>query len=142
MLMVLNVAVGSHISYRNCSLSTSRMASDTLKRLTSALNKLELEITPRKERLEASLLAGEQISDEDSEWLDHMANLVDEHCALDILSGAADYAAGLEKLTPPQRAAIERLHHISDSGQSGTPDDRGGKRKRTSQLSTMSSTPN
>ena len=94
---------------RNCTDLYITMAAHTIQDLTEALHKLTCEITPRKEHLEARLRAGEQISDEDSKWLDHTANLVDERSALDILMGASDYDSDIKKLTPAQKAAIERL---------------------------------
>ena len=103
------------------------MPTYTIQDLTEALQKLQHEITPRKQRIEASLQAGEQISEEDSDWLDNAANLVDENSALDVLASTSDYDTGFNKLTPAQKAAIERLHHILE-GQAAVKSD-GGKRK-------------
>ena len=103
------------------------MPTYTIQDLTEALQKLQHEITPRKQRIEASLQAGEQISKEDSDWLDNAANLVDENSALDVLASTSDYDTGFNKLTPAQKAAIERLHHILE-GQAAVKSD-GGKRK-------------
>ena len=106
------------------------MPTYTIQDLTEALQKLQHEITPRKQRIEASLQVGEQISEEDSDWLDNAANLVDENSALDVLASTSDYDTGFNKLTPAQKAAIERLHHILEGQAAVKPD--GGKRKRMS----------
>ena len=93
-------------------------------------------IRPEEEALRAALAARQHISDEDEQWLDHEANLVDEKAALDILAGAPNFAAGFEQLTGQQKQAIERLQdHISKSERS-TEKKVGGKRKRMCDTST------
>ena len=85
------------------------MSTPSLATLKQGLISLQNLVEARKTRIEASLKKGERVSDEDSNWLDNEANVVDEVFVIDLLTEASDYDAAVKRLKDTQLAAVHRL---------------------------------
>jgi hypothetical protein len=101
------------------------MALDILKK---GLKVLENRVKAKKETLQAQLAKRKPISQEDEQWLDHNANLVDEQRILEALENASDYERGLERLDEEQKGVVRRLQEAAGNLSTVV----GKKRKRTS----------
>lgn len=93
--------------------------------LRHGLKNLDNQHKERKEKLLAELKAGRPISEENQDWLDGAANLVDEARIIESLENAADYESAAHALTTRDRAIFDELMKMG-SGGSG---ERGTKRK-------------
>ena len=105
------------------------MAVPSLDKLEEALQLLEKEVASRRRRLEAAVAKKLPLAPEDELWLDNDANLVDERRAVESLKGVSNYAAGLEKLSEGEKAAVARLSEMVQ-GQGKGKGGSGAKRKR------------
>jgi hypothetical protein len=55
----------------------------------------------------------ERIPDDDGEWLDNEANLVDEQRVLEDLEAASDYERGVSRLDTKRKAAWARMKELA-----------------------------
>ena len=85
------------------------MAPKPLDILRKCLANFSEKIKDHKDKLNAKLSRKETISLTDEQWLDHEANMVDEHQVLDILEAASDYERGLAWLDGSGKAIVKRL---------------------------------
>lgn len=77
--------------------------------LKQGLANLKSQVELRKSQIQTSLKKGEKVSEEDSQWLDGEANIVDEVFVLDLLSEASDYPAKYQELWGAHLTAVQRL---------------------------------
>ena len=94
--------------------------------LRKGLKKLEDQHRERKEKLLAELKAKRTISEDDQEWLDGAANLVDEERIIEALESEADYEGALHALSPRDQVVVEKLTKLASGGGG----ENGRKRKR------------
>ena len=89
------------------------MSKKTLKLLKAGLVKLKKQVATHKNVLISRLAKKEDIPDEDEQWLDHEANLVDEEIIVDLLKNASDYERGLERLNSQQKTLVEKIADLA-----------------------------
>ena len=70
---------------------------------------MQQEVSGRKADIEERLKRGEKISDDETDWLDNDANLVDESLLIQDLSGTSDLPQALEGLEEPEQILLERM---------------------------------
>ena len=99
--------------------------------LRQGLKSLENQHEGRKEKLLADLKARRPISEDDQDWLDGAANLVDEARLVDMLENVADYKSGVRTLNASDRIIFDKLLELGHSGGVGPGcNQKGMKRKR------------
>ncbi|KAJ7934506.1 hypothetical protein B0H13DRAFT_2305606 [Mycena leptocephala] len=81
------------------------MAPSPLEALKQGYEKLKKQVGRRKKALEDRLANKERILDDDGEWLDNEANLVDEQRVLEDLEAASDYERSVSCLDTKRKAA-------------------------------------
>lgn len=94
--------------------------------LRKGIKKLEDQHGERKKKLLATLKAKQTISEDDQDWLDGAANLVDEERVIEALESAADYESAVRTLNTRDQAIFETLTKLASGGGGG----HGTKRKR------------
>ena len=87
--------------------------------LQKGLKKLEDQHRERKEKLLATLKAKRTISEEDQDWLDDAANLVDEERVVEALESAADYKSAVHALNTRDQAIFDKLTMLASGGGGG-----------------------
>ena len=108
------------------------MSKNPLDVLKSGLTKLKNLTKSKKDDLLARLHRKEKISTEEEEWLDNVANLVDEEAIIDFLENASDYDEhGLARLNSQQKSLVEKLKELGGGVKKAT----GSKRNRMGALS-------
>ena len=83
------------------------MGPNPLNVLKEGLRKLQVQIQGRKNNLH--LHRNEKISEEDEQWLDQDANLVDEEALIDMLEKVSDYERKLASFDIQKRSLIQKL---------------------------------
>jgi hypothetical protein len=89
------------------------MAPSPLEALKQGYEKLKKQVGRRKKALEDRLANKERIPDDDGEWLDNEANLVDEQRVLEDLEAASDYERGVSRLDTKRKAAWARMKELA-----------------------------
>jgi hypothetical protein len=89
------------------------MAPSPLEALKQGYEKLKKQVGRRKKALEGRLANKERIPDDDGEWLDNEANLVDEQRVLEDLEAASDYERGVSRLDTKRKAAWARMKELA-----------------------------
>ncbi|KAJ7823940.1 hypothetical protein B0H14DRAFT_3729457 [Mycena olivaceomarginata] len=91
------------------------MAPSPLEALKQGYEKLKKQVGHRKKALlvEDRLANKERIPDDDGEWLDNEANLVDEQRVLEDLEAASDYERGVSRLDTKRKAAWARMKELA-----------------------------
>jgi hypothetical protein len=80
--------------------------------LRLGLTQLKEQIKLQKDELLLRLSKAECISEDEENWLDNEANLIDEEEVVSLLEKAPDYERALELLTTQQKIAVERLEKL------------------------------
>jgi hypothetical protein len=89
------------------------MAPSLLEALKQGYEKLKKQVRRRKKALEGCLANKEWIPDDDGEWLDNEANLVDEQRVLEDLEAASDYECGVSCLDTKRKAAWAGMKELA-----------------------------
>ncbi|KAF8229475.1 hypothetical protein L208DRAFT_1072942, partial [Tricholoma matsutake] len=84
-----------------------------LKILKKGLKTLQKQVQSKKDQLQARLVEKKSISSQDEHWLDHEANLVDEHWVIGVLEDASDYEEGLRRLNGEEQSMVQRLREVA-----------------------------
>jgi len=103
------------------------IASKPLDILKKGLSKFKATTKARKDELNAKLACKETISSFDEQWLDSVANTVDEQRVLDTLEAASDYERGVGRLDENGKAIVRKLREWAGDLAKVA----GSKRKRT-----------
>jgi hypothetical protein len=85
------------------------MALKPLEILKKGLKALQKKVQSKKDQLQAHLTEKQSISSQDGDWLNHEANLVDEHWIIDALECTSDYEKGLERLNKMDKGVVKKL---------------------------------
>lgn len=85
------------------------MTAITLERLIEGRAAIEAPMKARIDHTKKMLQEGKAVTEEDTDWLDGGANLVDEDRAIGSLRNSCDIARDLHLLDSGQHAAVDRM---------------------------------
>ncbi|KAF8225315.1 hypothetical protein L208DRAFT_1228355, partial [Tricholoma matsutake] len=89
------------------------MAVKPLEILKKGLETLQKQVKSKKDQLQACLAKKKSISSQDENWLDHEANLVNEHQIIDALECASDYEKGLGRLNKMDKGVVKKMREVA-----------------------------